>query len=263
MSALRRPVVAGLFYPADATELAEAVHGYLEAASDGPPGPPPKALIAPHAGYVYSGPIAATAYRRVRSLASCVRRVVLVGPSHRVPLYGLAASSAEGFETPLGSIPLDRPALDRVGRLPQVTVLDAAHANEHSLEVHLPFLQCVLSDFTLVPLVAGDATPEDVAEVFDALWGGAETLIVVSSDLSHYHPYARARDLDAATSRAIEELRPDEIGFEAACGRVPVCGLLVAAERKGLQVKTVDLRNSGDTAGPRDEVVGYGAYVVA
>jgi AmmeMemoRadiSam system protein B len=263
MSALRPPAVAGVFYPADAGELAEAVNGYLDAVADGPPGPPPKALIAPHAGYVYSGPVAASAYRRVRPLAKRIRRVVLLGPSHRVPLYGLAASSAEGFATPLGTVPLDRPALERIGRLPQVQVRDTAHAQEHSLEVQIPFLQCVLSEFTLVPLVAGDATPEDVAEVLEALWGGVETLVVVSSDLSHYHPYAQARELDAATSRAIEELRADEIGFEAACGRVPVCGLLVAAERRGLRVETLDVRNSGDTAGPRDEVVGYGAYVIA
>ncbi|WP_373510279.1 AmmeMemoRadiSam system protein B, partial [Thiocapsa sp.] len=177
------------------------------------------------------------------------------------PLHGLAASSADRFETPLGTVELDRAAIDLALALPQVRLMDAAHAQEHSLEVQLPFLQEVLERFTLVPFVVGDTGPDEVAEVLDLLWGGPEALIVISSDLSHYHTYTTARALDTATSAAIEALRPQDIGYEQACGRIPVNGLLAVARRRGMHARTLDLRNSGDTAGSRDQVVGYGAYV--
>ncbi len=188
---------------------------------------------------------------------------MLLGPAHRVPVAGLAAPDAGAFATPLGEIPLDAAALERLLELPQVDVLDAAHAFEHSLEVHLPFLQTVLGGFSLVPLVVGDARPEEVAQVLEAVWNGPETLIVVSSDLSHYQDYATAQRMDAATARAIEALQPEDIRYDDACGRVPIQGLLVAARRKGLRARTLDVRNSGDTAGPRDAVVGYGAWAFA
>ncbi len=224
-------------------------------------GPAPKALIAPHAGYVYSGAVAASAYARLRAVRDRIRRVVLLGPAHRVPFRGLAASSAQVFETPLGAVELDQDALAALADLPQVRVLDEAHRREHSLEVQLPFLQMALTQFSLVPLVVGDASAEDVAEVLERLWGGPETLVVVSSDLSHYHDYETARVRDGKTTAAIEALRDDVIGYDDACGRNPVNGLLHAAKGHGLHAHTVDLRNSGDTAGPRDQVVGYGAYV--
>ncbi len=262
----RAPAVAGTFYPADPRALEAAVRGHLEAARarrEAGPGaaPPPKALIAPHAGYLYSGAVAASAYVEVEALRGVVERVVLLGPSHRVPLRGLAASTAQVFVTPLGEIPIDQAALAEISHLPQVKRLDAPHEWEHSLEVQLPFLQCVLGGFRLVPLSVGDATPAEVAEVLEILWGGPETLIVVSSDLSHYHDYETARRLDARATRAIEELRPEGLDEESACGRVPARGLLVAARRHGLRARTLDLRSSGDTAGPRHEVVGYGSYV--
>lgn len=263
MSHTRAPAVAGSFYPRDAEELGAAVDGYLADAAAEAPSPTPKALIAPHAGYVYSGPIAASAYRLLQPLRGCVERVVLIGPAHRVPLRGLAASEADAFETPLGSVPVDGEAVARALALPQVVSLEAAHADEHSLEVQLPFLQRVLGDFRLVPLVAGDASAEEVAEVLELLWGGDETRIVISSDLSHYYPYETARSLDLATTGAIEALDPAGLGSESACGRVPVRGLLVIARRRGLRARTLDVRNSGDTAGPRDQVVGYGAYAFA
>jgi AmmeMemoRadiSam system protein B len=222
-----------------------------------------KALVVPHAGYVYSGPVAASAYALLASLRDRIRRVVLLGPSHRVGFEGLAASSADAFETPLGRVEIDAEAVERALLLPQVRRLDAAHAQEHSLEVQLPFLQRVLSDFRLVPLVVGDATPAEVAEVIETLWGGAETLLVVSSDLSHYLPYEQAKALDRATTQAIENLDPEAIGEDQACGRLPVQGLLLAARRHGLHARTLDLRSSGDTAGSRDAVVGYGAYAFA
>jgi AmmeMemoRadiSam system protein B len=259
MSLSRSPAVAGLFYPGDPRVLKRTVDDYLAEAS--PDGEPPKALIVPHAGYVYSGPIAASAYATLARARASVHRVVLLGPAHRVPLRGLAASSAARFETPLGPVELDRAAIDLALTLPQVRLMDAAHAQEHSLEVQLPFLQEVLERFSLVPFVVGDAGPEEVAEVLDLLWGGPETLIVISSDLSHYHAYAVARQLDAATSAAIEALRPRDIGYDQACGRIPINGLLEVARRRGMQARTLDLRNSGDTAGSRDQVVGYGAYV--
>ena len=261
MTSVRNPAVAGTFYPADARELHAMVSAYLNSAKAS--GPPPKAIIAPHAGYIYSGPVAATAYAYLAEARGTIKRVVLLGPAHRVAFAGLAASSAEAFATPLGTIPVDKPAMAKILTLPQVQVLDEAHAFEHSLEVHLPFLQEVLGDFTLVPLAVGEATPAEVGEVLEVLWDGSETLIVISSDLSHYYDYETASKLDLATSRAIEELRPQDIHYEHACGRNPVNGLLWVARRRGMHARTVDLRNSGDTAGPRDQVVGYGAYVFA
>lgn len=258
---IRPPAVAGTFYPADATELRAMIRGFL-AQVDIDEEAPPKAIIVPHAGYIYSGPVAASAYARLRSARNLIRRVVLLGPSHRVPFYGLATTTADQFATPLGTVPVDQAAIARISGLRQITLLDEAHALEHSLEVHIPFLQETLEAFTLVPLVVGDASPQDVAQVLEMLWGGPETLIVISSDLSHYHDYATAQRMDRATSAAIEALRPQDIHYEQACGRNPVNGLLYLAKTHQLHAKTVDLRNSGDTAGPRDRVVGYGAYVV-
>jgi hypothetical protein len=257
---VRPPAVAGLFYPDDATELRALVSECLTGAA--PSGPVPKALIAPHAGYEYSGPVAGRAYACLKGARGTITRVVLLGPSHRVAFAGLALSSASWFSTPLGDIPVDQDAVARLRALPQVMVLDQAHAREHSIEVHLPFLQVVLGDFGLVPLVVGTASPADVGEVLELLWGGPETLIVASSDLSHYRDYATAQRMDAATSAAIEALRDEDLGDDDACGRIPVSGLLRVARRLGLQARTLDLRNSGDTAGPRDQVVGYGAYVI-
>ena len=259
MTHIRTPAVAGMFYPADANTLQSMVDNLLADADT--PGNTPKALIVPHAGYIYSGPIAASAYRRLEHACDTITRVVLLGPSHRVPLFGLAVSSAEYFATPLGNIPLDRAATDQILPMKQVRLMDEAHTMEHSLEVQLPFLQSSLKEFTLVPLVVGEASSDEIGEVLETLWGGSETLIVISSDLSHYHDYDTAKRLDAATSKAIETLVPDAIGVEGACGRTPIKGLLAVAARKGLVAQTVDLRNSGDTAGTRDEVVGYGAYV--
>lgn len=259
MQQIRPPAVAGLFYPADPLALSTMIDGFLANFSLGKE-PPPKAIIVPHAGYIYSGPVAAAAFRRLEPLRSRIMRVVLLGPSHRVGFEGLAVSSAAMFHTPLGDVPLDRALCERLATLRQVHPLDQAHALEHSLEVQLPFLQRVLDSFTLVPLVVGEASSEEVAEVLELAWGGAETLIVISSDLSHYHSYAEAQLLDLATCRAIEALQPESIGFEEACGRNPLKGLLAVARRKGLTVHTLDLRNSGDTAGSKESVVGYGAW---
>jgi MEMO1 family protein len=261
MAAVRKPAVAGLFYPDDARTLKAELGRYL---SDVTPSaaPAPKAIIVPHAGYIYSGPIAASAYARLESARKRIRRVVLLGPAHRVGFRGLARPTAEYFETPLGRVPIDAAALAQIADLPQVVARDDAHAQEHSLEVHLPFLQTLLDDFTLVPLVVGEASAAEVGEVIERLWGGPETLIVISSDLSHYHSYAVARQLDRATSAAIEQLRYEDLDYESACGRNPVSGLLHVARRRGLTARMIDLRNSGDTAGPRDQVVGYGAYLI-
>lgn len=257
----RAAAVAGSFYPAGAGALRAAVAALLAGA--GRAGDAPKALIVPHAGYIYSGPVAAQAYAMLAGAADRIRRVVLLGPAHRVYLHGLALPSAQRFDTPLGPVPLDLDAIQRIAALPQVGVMDEAHAEEHSLEVQLPFLQQLLPDFSLVPLVVGDATPREVAEVLAQLWGGPETLIVISTDLSHYHDYATAQRLDAATSHAIEQLALEQIGPRQACGCMPLRGLLQLCRERGLAVRCLDLRNSGDTAGPRDRVVGYGAYAVA
>jgi len=261
MGTTRQPAVAGQFYEADPQRLRAEIHRYLQATPT--PKVAPKAVIAPHAGYMYSGPIAAKAYAQLAAGRHVIRRVVLLGPSHFVPFAGLALSSAERFTTPLGAIPVDRDAVAAIMHLPQVRVMDSAHAREHSLEVQLPFLQVVLDDFSLVPLVVGEAGPVEVGEVLEQLWGGPETAIVISSDLSHYHDYGTAQRLDAATSKAIESLRHEAIGYEDACGRYPVGGLLAVARRHRMTASTLDLRNSGDTSGTRDRVVGYGAYALS
>ena len=255
---IRPPAVAGAFYPGNAAVLAADVRQML---GDAPAAPPrqPKAIIAPHAGYIYSGPTAAAVYVRLAPWKGTIRRIVLLGPTHRVPVRGLAAPACTAFATPLGTIPIDQAALAALADLPQVVVSDAAHAPEHSLEVHLPFLQTVLGDFTLVPLAVGHAQPEAVAEVLERLWDGAETLIVVSSDLSHFLPYAAAREIDGSTCRRILHLDTD-IDPDEACGAYPINGLLLAARRHGLQPQLVDHCNSGDTAGDRSRVVGYGAF---
>lgn len=262
MNSVREPAVAGSFYPAEPDLLARTVDGLLAAADRShTDAVAPKAIIVPHAGYVYSGAIAASAYSRLRSARDRIRRVVLLGPVHRVPVRGLALAGVEAFETPLGDIALDVDAIAAVRRLPQVTDSPSAHRFEHSLEVHLPFLQRVLGEFKLVPFAVGDATREEVAEVLDLLWGGDETLIVVSSDLSHYLSYDAARKMDGETAAMILDLRSD-IDHRHACGGTPVNGLLLAAHRRHLKVQLLDLRNSGDTAGNHDRVVGYGSFAV-
>ena len=260
MGSVRPAAVAGAFYPGEPRELDAAVHHHL-AMVEAADSEVPKAIIAPHAGYVYSGTVAASAYVRLRPAHDRITRVVLLGPCHRVPVRGLALSGADAFATPLGDVRVDADGRARILDLSQVQVHDAAHGGEHSLEVHLPFLQVVLDRFSIVPLVVGDASADDVAEVMERLWGGPETLIVVSTDLSHFLDYDAARRLDGATCDAIEKLEPARIGRDQACGRVPVRGLLTLARRRGLAVTRLDVRNSGDTAGPRDRVVGYGSWM--
>jgi AmmeMemoRadiSam system protein B len=253
-----------MFYPADPRELQAQIDGFLQDAAahiaDGPG--VPKAVIAPHAGTIYSGPVAASAYVRLREAADRIERVVLLGPAHRVYVEGLALPSVDQFRTPLGDIPIDAELVERVRRLPMVTVSDDAHALEHSLEVHLPFLQRTLGDFSLLPLVVGRASPGEVATVLDEVWGGDETLIVVSSDLSHFHDYETARRIDRQTSGLIESLDFEQLNGERACGTYPVSGLLRVAKQRGMAVRCIDLRNSGDTAGDKRRVVGYGSYLV-
>ncbi len=251
---------AGRFYPADPDQLRTEVLTLLASArSNG--GPSPKAIIAPHAGYMYSGPIAASAYAQLERARDVVRRVVLVGPSHFASFDGLAVSNADAFATPLGSVQLDREGLALACALPRVCVDESAHRPEHSLEVHLPFLQSVLSGFRLVPVLVGHASEKEVGQVIDALWGGPETRVVISSDLSHYHDHARACALDSRTACAIETLRSDLLSEQSACGWEVIAGMLYVARRRGLGCRIIDLRNSGDTAGHHDRVVGYGAFV--
>lgn len=257
---VRPPAVAGYFYPGNERDLRQSVTENLASAKTAGTPTAPKALVAPHAGYIYSGPTAAMAYTAIQANRDVITRVILLGPAHRVYVRGLALSSATHFSTPLGLVEIDQTAVASLKKLPQVLVSDAAHKQEHSLEVQLPFLQSILDQFTLVPLVVGEARPAEVAEVLELLWGGPETLVVISSDLSHYHDYQTARRIDAATTHAIENMQLESIGSEHACGCMPLRGLLKVARDHGLRVKTLDTRNSGDTAGTRDQVVGYGAY---
>ena len=261
---VRAQAVAGMFYPGDPETLRESVRAMLSAAPAAvPPAEPhaawPKAIIVPHAGYIYSGATAAQAFAFLAPGRDVIRRVVLLGPVHRVAIQGLAMPGGAGFSTPLGVVPLDRASIAQVARLPQMVVSPRAHAQEHSLEVQLPFLQAVLDDFTLVPFAVGDATPVEVADILEALWGGPETVIVISSDLSHYLPYETARQVDRQTVDGILAGQPT-LNHRQACGATPVNGLLIAARRHGLQPRLLHLCNSGDTAGDRDRVVGYASF---
>lgn len=260
MSTVKQPAVAGIFYPAEPEILHRQIREFIAAAGTAD-APAPKALIAPHAGYIYSGPIAGSAYASLGKEASRIHRVILLAPSHRVALRGIAYSSANYFQTPLGLVPLDRKTQDRLARLPQLHLHDAAFEEEHSIEVHLPFLQELLTDFSIIPLLVGDATAEQVAEVIEQVWQPDGNLVVISSDLSHYLDYTSATKMDRETSQAIEALQPEALSYHSACGRIPVSGLLLVAKKHDLKARTVDLRNSGDTAGSHDRVVGYGAYV--
>ena len=242
--------------------LATEVRRHLQAATSVSRAPPPKMLVVPHAGYRYSGAVAARAYALLGPLRSKLRRVVLLGPVHRVPVRGLALPSSAAFATPLGAVPIDQQALAQIADLPQVTRSDAAHAPEHSIEVQLPFLQTQLADFELLPLAVGDASAADVAQVLERLWGGDETLIVISTDLSHYLRYEQAREVDRDTVNRI--LRGDPVlDHRQACGAMPLSGALLVAKAHGLQAQLLDLRNSGDTSGDRSRVVGYCAIAFA
>jgi len=260
MNSIRPAAVAGMFYPGDARTLAAEVDDLLGGATQPVPRLGyPKALIVPHAGYVYSGAVAARAYDELIPARGMVRRVVLLGPTHRVAVKGLAVPSSEAFATPLGSVRIDSEALRAVSDLPQVLVSDPAHALEHSLEVQLPFLQKVLGDFALAPFAVGSASVREVAEVIERLWGGAETLVVISTDMSHYHTYEQARAMDDATLARIAGFATD-INHREACGATPLNGLLFASKKKGLSLKLLSACNSGDTAGGKGRVVGYSAF---
>jgi AmmeMemoRadiSam system protein B len=267
MSTMRvRPAaVAGAFYPAHADELANQVDAYVaHGATAGPPvgGPRVRAVIVPHAGYVYSGPVAGVAYSRLARLTDTVRHVLLLGPAHYVPVNGMAVPSVGACSTPLGMVPVAEDLRARLLDQPGVTVDDVAHEPEHSLEVQLPFLQRTLPRADVLPVIVGRATPGAVADALEPWATDSETVIVVSSDLSHYLDYQTARNRDEATAAAIVGRQHERIQDDDACGSRPVRGLLELARRRGWSVHLLDLRSSGDTAGPRDRVVGYGAFVV-
>ena len=257
-SSPREAAVAGSFYPRDSSELEATVERMLQAA--GSEGLPPCALVAPHAGYAYSGPIAAEAFSTLATARGRFRRVVVVGPSHFVGFSGIATSGATSFVTPLGEIEIDRGIEDRLTRLPQLRVFPEAHSREHSLEVELPFLQVLLDDFELVALVVGDSTPEEVSEVLSEVWQDDDTLLVISTDLSHFYDYTTAQRMDRETCALIEGYSNSDIDLEHACGWRVLNGFRRAVRESGREITTLDLRNSGDTAGGRDSVVGYGAW---
>lgn len=260
MHTVRQPAVAGAFYSGNGQVLANDIESFLDATTPVTGQVSPKAIIVPHAGYVYSGQTAAIAYARLAAGRKTIKRVILLGPVHRVPVRGLALPGADAFATPLGEIELDQAAIASIAHLNQVVVSPAAHAQEHSLEVQLPFLQTVLDDFKLVPLAVGDATPAEVAEVLDILWGGLETVIVISSDLSHFLPYEVAQTVDQETVHNILNMK-GTLTHHQACGGTPVNGMVLAARRHHLKPQLLDLCNSGDTAGDKNRVVGYASFM--
>jgi len=257
----RPAAVAGMFYAADPQQLSSDIHHYLSQV-DVDPSLVPKAIIVPHAGHMYSGPVAASAYKLLEPFANKFKQVILLGPSHRVAFRGIATPDADYFETPLGTIKINTLFCQKAELLHFVNKNKLAHKDEHSLEVHLPFLQTVLNDFELTPFVVGDCSRDDVSTLLELFWNNTDTLLVISTDLSHFHSYERATRQDRLTSNAIEALQPEKIHYEDACGRNPLNGLLTLAIQHQLNISLLDLRNSGDTAGNKDRVVGYGAYVV-
>ena len=260
MQIIRQPAVAGAFYPGTKQELTHDINEMLSGAIADIGYVPPKAMIVPHAGYIYSGKTAAMAYACLAALRYVIKRVILLGPVHRVPVRGLALPDVDAFATPLGDVALDMDAIAFLTHVKQVVVSSAVHAEEHSLEVQLPFLQSVLEDFKLVPLAVGDATPEEVSEVLDILWGGPETLIVVSSDLSHFLSYNLAESVDMQTVQMILSLE-STLSHQQACGGTPINGLIQSALKHHMQPKLLDLCNSGDTSGDKSRVVGYAALI--
>ena len=258
---VRPPEVAGAFYPADPGACADLVTRCLEGARPAPPGEP-KVIVVPHAGHEYSGPIAGTAYAPLAKRSGRITRVVMLGPAHRVGFAGVATTAADAWASPLGVVPVDWPAMRPLLSRPGFRVADAAFEREHCLEVQLPFLQRVLDDFAIVPVLVGDASQDEVAEVLEALWGGPETLILISTDLSHFHDYETARKLDTGTAKLIELMRPEKIDGERACGYRGLGGALKRAQALDLRVTALDVRNSGDTSGSKDRVVGYGAFAM-
>ncbi|NNE38722.1 MAG: AmmeMemoRadiSam system protein B, partial [Gammaproteobacteria bacterium] len=257
---VKQPAVAGSFYPSDSDELTQILQQLLESATK--QNSPPKAILAPHAGYIYSGPVAANAYASLYPVREKIQKVILLGPAHRVYVKGIALSSASHFATPLGEIEVDKTLIRKVSNLPGVEVFDEAFSQEHSLEVHLPFLQIVLNKFTLLPVVVGDASPEMVATLIESVWGDEDTLIVISTDLSHFHDYQTANQIDNRTAEYIKQLNYEKVGPKQACGCRPVSGLLKIAKDYGHEISVVDVRNSGDTAGNHDRVVGYGSFML-
>lgn len=257
---VRPAAVAGRFYPGSPHQLRATVEELLATASKASVAAP-KAIIVPHAGYIYSGAVAATAFASLQPHAGTITRVVLIGPAHYVPFRGLALPTVDAFATPFGIVPLAREAATMLADVAPVVRADAPHAPEHALEVELPFLQSVLRSFEVVPLLVGDATPEEVASALDRLWGGPETLIMVSSDLSHFHDDETARRRDGVTADLIERGNWASLGPGNACGYLAIAGLLIELNQRGLGVQRLALANSGDTAGTRDRVVGYGAWI--
>ena len=259
---IRPPAIAGTFYPSNPAELEATVQYFLNEANRvfEPTIRVPKAIIAPHAGYIYSGLTAAAAYNRLHPSREVIKRVVILGPCHRVAVDGMALPSTDTFQTPLGDVPLDTDAIKKINDLDFVTIFNETHVDDHSIEIHLPFLQKILANFKLVPIIVGEINPKKVAEVLEILWGGPETLILISSDLSHYLGYDQAKMIDNDTRKAIEQFDIKALGKDQACGRHSVVGLLILAKAKGLSVGTADIRNSGDTAGTKDRVVGYGSW---
>lgn len=258
---IQGPAVAGLFYPADPHDLAQEVDAMLKT-QDTEATPRPKALIVPHAGYIYSGPVAASAYRLLLPHAKEIRRVLLLGPAHRLAFSGIATSSARAFRTPLGEVPQEKSWLEQIKDFSFIKELDQAFAREHCLEVQLPFLQRILNNFSLLPLLVGQANAGQVAQVIELALDDPQAMIIITTDLSHYHSYENAKALDAATNSHILELDPEAIKQDHACGRLPLAGLLLEAQQQGWRPRLLDLRNSGDTAGSKDQVVGYGAYAL-
>jgi MEMO1 family protein len=261
--AIRPPAVAGCFYPADAEALSESVNRLLARADPPAIDGSLRALIAPHAGYVYAGPIAASAYAVLRRESPLPRCIALLGPSHFVPFHGLALPEAEVLATPLGTVPVDPFAASLPQRFGQVLRSERAHRREHSLEVQLPFLQTVLpAGFTVLPLLVGDASPADVAEVIELLSDRPGTLVLISTDLSHYLPAEEAREVDRRTCSIVTAEDVEKLDPETTCGHHPLAGLMLAARRREWVIELLDLRNSSDTAGDPDRVVGYGAFAV-
>ena len=266
---IRSAAVAGSFYSADPQQLSSDILGFIEHANchsinayNNPPDVPPKAIVSPHAGYIYSGPVAACAYKLLQPYAKKITQIIVLGPAHRLAFKGIATPAADFFTTPLGQIRVNNKNCKKAQQLNFINENNLAHKDEHSIEVQLPFLQTVLSDFEITPLLVGDCNHNDVTTLLQLFINEPDTLIIISTDLSHFHDYATAIKQDTLTSEAILSLQPDNIHYADACGRTPLSGLLTLAKQEHLHIDLLNLKNSGDTAGDKNRVVGYASYVI-
>ena len=261
MEKIKQADVAGMFYPGEEASLRQMVDGFIQKALSFDLRP--RAIIAPHAGYIYSGSIAGTAYKTIAAVRDQIENVIIMSPAHRFYLRGIALHMADAFATPLGNIPVNIGIVKKIKQFSSVQWEERSFIQEHGLETHLPFIQRAFKPgIKIVPMIVGECQESEVAEILESVWEDPRNFVIISSDLSHFHSYADAKKLDRNTVDLIQNLDSQSLDTEFACGHYPICGLLNLARNRKLKIKALDIRSSGDTAGSKESVVGYGSFAV-